>query len=210
MLFHESLPARRFPWLTLALVAAGGLAAAWPRAGTALQFDRRLVAAGEAWRLLTAQLVHWTARMSVADLGALLVLGSWLESQARRRQAAAALAAALAATAAFLPLSHLDLYRGSSGLGSALLVLAALAALSGGGASRGARGLAALALAGFAAKLLLDASGIDLAGAGPLPAGVAAAPAAHFLGAAAGALAFTTVAPAGSGHQRQPANQPRG
>jgi hypothetical protein len=209
MLLHGSLPARRFPWLTLVLVAAGDLVAAWPGAGTALQYDRRLVAAGEAWRLLTAQLVHWTARMSVTDLGALLVLGSWLETQARRRQAAAALAAALAATAAFLPLSHLDLYRGSSGLGSALVVVAALAAPSG-AASRGARGLAALALAGFAAKLLLDAAGITLTGAGPLPAGVAAAPAAHLLGAAAGALAFTTLAPAGSGHEPLPANQPRG
>lgn len=187
-----SLPPRHFPWLTLSLVAAGGLVAAWPGAGTALQYDRRLVGAGEVWRLLTAQLVHWTARMGVVDLGALLVLGSWLETQARRRQAAAALAAALAATAAFLPLSHLDLYRGSSGLASALFVVAALAALTA-ASSRGARWLAALALAGFAAKLLLDAAGITSPAAGPLPEGIGAAPAIHLVGGGAGALAFARV-----------------
>lgn len=85
--------------MTLAFVAAGGLASIWPGAGAVLQYDRQLVAAGEAWRLVTAQLVHWTPRMTLTDLGALLVLGGWLETDGRRRQVAAALAAALAVTA---------------------------------------------------------------------------------------------------------------
>lgn len=184
-----SLPARRCPWGTLAFVATGCLVAACPGAGAALQYDRRLVAGGEVWRLLTAQLVHLTMRMGVADLGAILILGSWLEIQAGKRQtAAAALALALGATAAFLPLSSFDIYRGSSGLASALFVLAALDTQTS-SRTRLGRGLAATALTGFAAKLLAEAAGVAPIAAGQLPPGIAVATAVHLLGGAAGALA---------------------
>lgn len=126
--------------------------------------------------------------MTLTDLGALLVLGSWLERDGRRRQVAAALAAALAVTACYLPLSALGLYRGSSGLGSALFILAALTVLT--AASRGSRRLAALALAAFAAKLFLDLAGLPFVASGPLPVGIAAVPAVHLLCGAAGALAW--------------------
>ena len=194
--------ARGSPWLTLACVAAGGLASVWPGAGAALQYDRQLVAAGEAWRLVTAQFVHWTPRMTLIDLGAILVLGGWLETHGWRRQVAAALAAALAVTALYLPLSALGLYRGSSGLGSALFVLAALTALT--TASRGSRWFAALALAGFVAKLFLDLAGLAFVASGPLPAGIAAVPGVHLLCGAAGALAWRR-SPATANGPGQPA-----
>jgi hypothetical protein len=47
----------RFPWLTLTLVALCMVAD-----GTAFQYERYRVAEGEAWRLLTGQMVHWTPR----------------------------------------------------------------------------------------------------------------------------------------------------
>ncbi len=57
---------------------------------------------GEVWRLLTGQLIHWTPRMAAFDVGMLLGLGTWLETQGdrlARRAAALVLGAGLSALA---------------------------------------------------------------------------------------------------------------
>ena len=41
----------------------------------ALEYHRDGVAAGELWRLLTGQLVHWSTAMLMADFAVLLVAG---------------------------------------------------------------------------------------------------------------------------------------
>ena len=61
---------KRFPWITLGLATLCAAMAFLP--ATALEYDRIRVGEGEAWRLLTGQTVHWTARMAVFDLGMLL------------------------------------------------------------------------------------------------------------------------------------------
>ena len=73
----------RFPWITVTLVALCAVASFAP--ADALEFDRTRVAAGEIWRLVTGQLVHWTPRMAAFDVGMLLGLGIWLEVRGDRR-----------------------------------------------------------------------------------------------------------------------------
>jgi rhomboid family GlyGly-CTERM serine protease len=162
-----------------------------------LQYDRAQVAAGQVWRLLTGQMVHWTARMAVADLAVLLALGLWLETGGRRR--ALLLALILGAIGVVLGVQllppGLTLYRGSSGLASALFVLTALEAARP-PARPSARLLALAALLLFAAKIAWEAAGGHPLFAGTLPPGVEVAPAVHLLGGLAGAIAFVSSPPA--------------
>ena len=182
---------RRVPWVALAVTAACALASFLPGAATALQYDRARVEHGEVWRVFTGQMVHWTPRMAVADLAVVAALAAWLEL--RRGRPALLLATALGAgftalgVQVFLP--HLDLYRGSSGLASALFVLTALEA-----ARRSSRawhrGAALLALGLVLVKAGWEsATGCTLA-AGPLPPGVEVTPLVHLLGGLAGGIAF--------------------
>ncbi|HEX4954599.1 MAG TPA: rhombosortase [Thermoanaerobaculia bacterium] len=180
-----------FPWLTLGVVAAAAaLSLSRPEL---FEYLRGAVERGEAWRLLTGQLVHWTPRMAVIDLAAVALLGTWLERVARRRTLVLALALALPLIALTVHLLSptLTRYRGSSGLAAALfLALAARLWIEGRG---GARWLALLAAGGFVLKVVLElALGRQLF-AGALPAGIAVTPAVHLAGAAAGLSAAVLV-----------------
>lgn len=182
---------RRLPWVTAGTVAACAAASSLPGGGTLLQYDRVRVADGEAWRLLTGQMVHWTAQMAVADLAVLLVLGLWLELEGRRRAAACALGLGALLVAAGIQLLRPDLilYRGSSGLASALFVLTCLEALRP-PARLSSRLLAACALLLFAAKIAVEMMTGHPLFAGDLPQAVDAVPLVHLLGGLAGAVAF--------------------
>src|SRR4051794_17259763 len=116
----------RFPWITVTLAALSAAAALVP--AEALEYDRSRVAAGEVWRLLSGQMVHWTARMAAFDLGMLLGLGIWLEVRGDRRLVAVplALGGGLPALAVHALSPDLLVYRGSSGVASALFVRAAV------------------------------------------------------------------------------------
>jgi rhomboid family GlyGly-CTERM serine protease len=182
---------RRFPWLTAGTVAACAAASSLPGGGALLQYDRARVADGEVWRLVTGQMVHWTAPMAVADLTVLLVLGAWLELEGRRRAAACALGlgALLAAAGIQFLRPGLSLYRGSSGLASALFVLTCLEALRP-PARLSSRVLSACALLLFAAKIAVEMMTGHPLFAGDLPEMVDAVPLVHLLGGLAGAVAF--------------------
>ena len=73
----------RFPWLTCCLVSSALLASLLPGLGGALEFARAPIGNGEIWRLVSGQLVHWTPRMALLDLGAVLILGVWVERRSR-------------------------------------------------------------------------------------------------------------------------------
>ncbi len=182
---------RRFPWLTLSLLAVAAAIAALPAA--LLEYDRAAVGGGEVWRLATGQLVHWTLRMALFDLGAILLLGVLLEVGDERRGLALALGIALplCAFAVHGIQPHLDRYRGSSGLAAAVFGLMVML----GAAEKGwlPRLLMLAAFAGFALKLLFEAATSSLVFGGALPAGVEAAPIVHLAGFAAGVAAFLLV-----------------
>lgn len=164
-----------------ALCAAAALVPA-----AVLEYDRMRVGEGEAWRLLTGQLVHWTARMAAFDLGMLLGLGVWLEVRGDRRRAALALAlgAGLTALAVHALSPGLLVYRGSSGAASALFVLAAVRAADSSDPRTRVPALAAAAL--FLAKAVFEGLSGQALFAGPLPPGVRAVPLVHLLGGLGG------------------------
>ena len=181
----------RLPWVSAGLVAALAAASLLPPGGSEiLQYDRSRVAGGELWRLITGQAIHWTPRMTLVDLAALLGLGAWLEWRGARRAllAALVLAAGLSALAVHLFSPDLQLYRGSSGLSSALFVLTALCLA---GSSSGARrALAVAALALFVGKAGWEALASTPLFAGPLPPGIRVVPLVHLLGGLGGLLAW--------------------
>ena len=174
----------RFPWMTAALVALCAAASLVPAA--ALEYDRARVATGEVWRLLTGQLVHWTPRMAIFDLGMLLGLGTWLEVRGDRRLVAAALAlgGGLTALAVHALSPDLLVYRGSSGAASALFVLAAVRVAESRDPWTRALALAAVAL--FLAKAAFESLAGQTLFAGPLPPGVGVVPLVHLLGGLGG------------------------
>jgi rhomboid family GlyGly-CTERM serine protease len=182
----------RFPWRTAGLAGVCLAAAVVPGSAEALQYDRVRVMEGEVWRLLTGQLVHWTARMALADLGVLLGLGAWLEAvwiktpgEGRRAVLTLALGAILTALAVHLLSPDLFVYRGSSGLASTLFVLTAMSVAR--STDGGSRGLAGLAVALFLAKAAWETVTGDALFAGPLAPGVRVVPLVHLLGGLAGA-----------------------
>jgi Rhomboid family len=173
---------KRFPWLSAGLVAL--CAAASCSDGAALQYER----SGEPWRLLTGQMVHWTPRMALFDLGMLLGLGAWLEIRGDRRLEAAALGLGAVLTAvAVLVSPDLLVYRGSSGMASALFVLVAFRIAD--SPDAWTRALAATAVALFLAKAAFESLAGQTLFAGDLPEGVRVVPLVHLLGGLAGASA---------------------
>lgn len=128
--------------------------------------------------------------MTLIDLAVLLGLGAWLEWRGARRALLATLgmAAGLTALAVHLLSPDLQLYRGSSGLSSALFVLTALCLVR---RSPGAgRALAVAALALFAGKAGWEALAGQPLFAGPLPPGIRVVPLVHLLGGLGGLLAW--------------------
>ncbi len=179
----------RLPWIAALLAMAGVAVASILESAEALEYDRARVTAGAIWLLFSGQLAHWTARMALLDLGMLAGLGAWLEARGERRELVLALG--LGATATALAVHALSpdllLYRGSSGLASALFVLAALRLAR---TSQGtARLLALLVLALFLAKAAWESHTGQALFAGPLAPGVRVVPLVHLLGGLAGALA---------------------
>lgn len=172
------------PWpIVTALIAALVLAlAAWPGAAAALEF--RADALAQCWRWLGGHLVHWSSEHLAWDLAAFVVLGAAVERGGRRRLLLVVLLAALAASAAVaVGRPDLTVYRGLSGVDTALLAVVVVDAI------RAGRGAAAgwVTAAALAAKLLVEMTGsavfVDAAAAGFVPV-----PLAHFVGAMVGAL----------------------
>jgi len=181
--------------MTLLLALPALVAAISPTLATALQYDRGAVAAGEGWRLLSSHWVHWSPDHLLWDLGAFLGLGALCELRDRRSYLVCLLVSVFAIGLGvhwFQP--QLSLYRGLSGLDSALLVLLAVSLLM---KRRGAGTIAqvaiarsgpALALVLFAAKVVfeLNSGGAVFVKAEGLD--IVVVPLAHVLGGLVGVL----------------------
>jgi rhomboid family GlyGly-CTERM serine protease len=168
-----------------------------PRVTEWLQYDRAAIAAGKWWRMLSCHWTHWSAGHLLWDAVMFLVLGLCCERLAPRRTPAC-----LAGAVLFIPLvlwwaqPAMHLYRGLSGLDSALFVLLAAVTLRESlAARRTAESAAAVGLIlSFAAKTLCEAvTGVSLfveAGGVFEPA-----PLAHAAGGLAGLLAGSAPSP---------------
>jgi len=164
--------------------------------GEPLQYVR-----GGAWYgLLTGQLVHWNAPMALVDLGLLAVAGWWIENRSRKTVVLALIMATTLCGVAVALSRDMTVYRGSSGLGVALVVVILLE-LSFSNRTRWLRIAAALALLLTVAKIVWEwRTGQALAG-GTLPPGVVVAALVHLFGALSGIATFIAarkVFPAGA------------
>ena len=153
----------------------------------AFALRREALIAGEWWRLWSAHVVHWSTLHALLDASVLGVCGAIAERGFGRRFVAAALLAGAPAIALVcLAATALDEYRGASGLGVLLGVLAGAAVWRAHPAQRG--WVFALGLA-MGAKTLADVwlPALTLTA---LPPGVRVAWPAHVAGAAVAALAL--------------------
>lgn len=160
---------------------------ALPTVSNALAFDRSAVAAGHTYRLLTAQLTHWSWSHLAWDLLVLITAGSACERRDRPL-----FLGCLAAALVVLPMTllvvdpGLDFYRGLSGIDASMFVLLAGHLIREGLSQR--RPLKALVtgawLVGFAGKIAYEyATGATVFVDGSTAQAV---PLAHVVGAAVG------------------------
>ncbi|WBR99930.1 rhombosortase [Pseudoduganella sp. SL102] len=172
------------PVLAALCVAAHGLG---DQVAAALAWERAAILHGEAWRLWTGHLVHYSLSHAAADALALLAAGLLAESMLGARRFAIILATGAAwisiGLLAFAP--ALIEYRGVSGLA---MLVAALAGVLAWPDRPALRWPVACAAAVLVAKIVWEASAPAATVAG-LPAGVAVAWQAHWLGLLAGACA---------------------
>jgi rhomboid family GlyGly-CTERM serine protease len=70
---------RRLPVITLAVLVAAVVVQLWPGAASALVYDRQRVLCGEAWRLISATWVHFSASHFLYDVLAFGMAGALIE-----------------------------------------------------------------------------------------------------------------------------------
>jgi rhomboid family GlyGly-CTERM serine protease len=179
----------RAPVVIACFVAASVAASALPGAPEFLEFDRAALARGQLWRAETGQLVHWSAAMAALDLAVVGIAGACLELRSRRIACwTLLLAVVLVGLTVLVALPSLEHYRGSSGIGSALVV-ALVVDLIRRERSHVRRAVAVAIGVVFVAKLVWElATGSSLP-LGHLPPGVAVVPQVHLAGAIAGLAA---------------------
>jgi rhomboid family GlyGly-CTERM serine protease len=175
----------RLPFVTLALVATTIAVHLVPGWADGLQFDRAALAGGEWWRWFTGHLTHFEANHLLWDGSVLCILGIAAERQSRARFVTALLLAAVVVSAVvWLWQPQFAIYRGLSGLDSALFALLAGSLMR--HAHRTPRLVGVAALIGLAAKCSLEAatgSTVFASGETYLPV-----PLAHLAGLAAGLI----------------------
>jgi rhomboid family GlyGly-CTERM serine protease len=181
--------ARRLPVASLLLVVFAVAVNVVPGVADWLQFDRHAVARGELWRLVTSHFVHWSGNHLFWDTLALGMLGGLCE-----RDRVQPFLRCVAVSAVLIPLTlwfaapQMAMYRGLSGIDSALFALLAVRI---GRQSLSERdwlklSVAAIVAAGFAAKVGFEfVTGatlfVDSAAAGMTPV-----PLAHVVGGLVG------------------------
>ena len=186
---------RRWRWggLVLAVLVAGSVAVQCsPAAQALLQFDRSAIAAGQWWRLLTGNFVHYGWYHLAANLGTFAAL-CWMAVHRSRAVAAVVTLSALAiGLAVFVGAESITVYRGVSGVDCALLawVLVSMAA-----EDRGWRAAGWIAvLAGVALKSGYEAVTGQVLLPTSAPVGVAVVGVTHVVGIVGGALAASAMA----------------
>jgi rhomboid family GlyGly-CTERM serine protease len=171
----------KLPVITLGLIGMAGLVSASAGLAGWLMWDRRAIADGQWWRLLTGHLVHFTPRHLWWDALAVGVAGGWIEKRAGNSLILLIVAAALAVSVALLWFCPaVRFYGGLSGIAWAMGGYLAVRGVMAGGR---ARWLSVAALGALAGKLAWEwaSGGALLAGEGYV-----VVPAVHAAGALCG------------------------
>jgi rhomboid family GlyGly-CTERM serine protease len=149
----------RVPWIALGGAAIAIVAALVPAVGVALQLDRAAVADGEYWRLLTGHFAHWSSSHFAWDTLAFLACGAIVEMHSRWEFVTTVIASAFAVAVTLLVfVPNLGLYRGLSGVDSALFVtvIGMLGQRAWSARSWIARAVLVVAALGFTAKMIAE------------------------------------------------------
>jgi rhomboid family GlyGly-CTERM serine protease len=170
-------------------VAASVAASAIPGLAEVFEYDRAAVSRGQIWRAATGQIVHWGAAMAALDLAVVAIAGACLELRSRRIVVLTlALALPIIGIAVHVGVPSLERYRGSSGVGSALVAALVIDLI------RNERDAVRRAIAAgigivFVGKLAWELTTGSALPLGHLPSGVAVVPQAHLAGALSGLAA---------------------
>src|SRR5690349_14717192 len=117
---------KRFPYLTLIAGVIALAIHAVPGATEALQLDRYAFARAEYWRLVTGHFTHFGADHLRWDLVAFAAFGALVEVRSRRSWISCLMISAVVISLSVVWLQpQLSLYRGLSGLDSALFTVVA-------------------------------------------------------------------------------------
>ena len=171
-----------FPALTLLLCGAAVVVFSAPILSGALIYDRVAITQGEWWRLVTGNLVHYSAAHLVYDLLAFSITGTLIEQQHRPHLGLLVLlAASLIGAVLWFVHPELRYYGGLSGVATAAVVYLCLGGLN----VRGAwRWVCIAALAALALKMGYESvTGESLTGQGGLQQSFIPVPYAHVAGA---------------------------
>jgi rhomboid family GlyGly-CTERM serine protease len=114
----------RLPWVTIALTCIALIAQCDSGIAGALEYQRDTIAGGQLWRLITGHFAHWTAAQFGCDALAFFVLGTAVEIIVGWRWLlmVALLSAGAISGGIWIAKPDVAVYRGLSGIASALLV----------------------------------------------------------------------------------------
>jgi rhomboid family GlyGly-CTERM serine protease len=189
---REQIIFRPCDWLPIGLVAVACLVAASSALTTALEFDQAAIAAGQVWRIVTGHLTHWNLDHLFWDAAVFVGLGVVCARRSTVRTVICLLGSAIAISFSLLVwCPEVLIYRGLSGVDSALFALLAVGLLQDGHRSqdRMLQSVAAALLLAFFGKTAFEVlTGttlfVDSEAAGFQPIALA-----HAVGGAVGALA---------------------
>lgn len=117
------LQVKTLPLVSLAIAAAAMAATFNPLAAQFMVYDRTAIIHGEAWRLVSGHLYHFSPSHLGSNLLPLIVVGAWIESQHQKWFAVGCLLIALTSgTSLFLVHPLMERYGGLSGVLCGLLV----------------------------------------------------------------------------------------
>ena len=186
-----SVTARRTPCASLFLAAAAAVVFLWPGLAMHLQYDRAALAAGEAWRLVAGHWAHYSLDHLFWDVLAFAALGVACERKGSARFLVCVVTSALAISfSVWLLLPGLQIYRGLSGVDSALFTLLITDLWDEQRQTGQVRSqvIAALCLVAFLLKIAFEVrTGRNIFVSG-LDAGTVGVPLAHIVGAGCGLL----------------------
>lgn len=175
----------RLAWMALAVIAL--LVQLSPTAQAVLQFDRDQIAAGEIWRLLTGNFVHYSWPHLAANLGAFAALCWIAEGRSRGVLAVVTLSALAVGTGVFSLAGGVTTYRGVSGVDCALAAWMLTTMAFQDGRLKGLAWVGVLSLVAF--KSIFEAVTGQLMLPTSAPAGVAVVGVTHVIGLAIGIAA---------------------
>jgi rhomboid family GlyGly-CTERM serine protease len=177
--------------ITLTLCALVSVVYFCPSLAQALQFDRDSVASGELWRVVTCHLPHFSFDHLCWDTLVLLILGVVCERRSRGCYLICLAVSAIAISlGVWLAVPQLGIYRGLSGVDTALFSMLAVSLLREKWSQRdwlwmGILGVLAAGLAGKLAYEILAGGSVFVAAAA---ADFQPVPLAHLVGVAVGAV----------------------